>query len=44
MQMLAAKHQTEHRDPNGGFGEGLRELKGSDLVSMGGKALGPVKA
>jgi hypothetical protein len=40
--MLAANHQTEHRDPSGG--KGLKELKGPYLASMGGEALGPVKA
>jgi hypothetical protein len=28
MQMVAAKHQIEHRDPNGGLEQGLEELKG----------------
>ena len=27
MQMLAANHLTEHKDPNGAFREGLKELK-----------------
>jgi len=30
--MLAANHQTDHRDTNG---EGLKELKGPYLASMG---------
>jgi len=44
MQMLETNHRTDHRDPNGGVGEGLKELKGSYLVSVGGEALGPVNA
>jgi len=28
MWMLAANHQTEHRDHKGRVGEGLKELKG----------------
>jgi hypothetical protein len=42
--MFAVKSQTEHRNPNGGVRGGLKELKGSYLALMGGKALGPVKA
>jgi hypothetical protein len=42
--MLTGNHQTEHRDPNGGVREGLKELKGPYLASMGGEALGPEKA
>jgi hypothetical protein len=42
--MLAANHQTEHRDPMEELGEGLKELKGPYLASMGPEALGPVKA
>jgi hypothetical protein len=46
MWMLAANHQTEHRDPTPmeELGEGLKELKGPYPASMGGKALGPMKA
>ena len=42
--MLTANHWTEHRDPMEELGEGLKELKGPYLASMGGEALGPVKA
>ena len=44
MSMLAANHWTEHRDPKGGFREGLKELEGPFLVLMGGDVLGPKKA
>jgi hypothetical protein len=37
-------NRTEHRDPNGGVGEELKELKGPYLASMGGEALGSVKS
>jgi hypothetical protein len=41
---LSANHWTKHGDPNGGFrGEGLKELKGPYVASMGGEALGPEK-
>jgi hypothetical protein len=30
-------------DPNGELGEGLKEMKGPYLASVGGEALGPVK-
>ena len=42
--MLGANNWTEHRDPNGGIEEGLKDLKGPYLTSMGREALGPVKA
>jgi hypothetical protein len=44
MQRLTANHWTEHRDPNGGVGEGLKELIRPYLSSTGGEALGTVKA
>jgi hypothetical protein len=44
MRMLAANHQTEHRDPNGGVRDRTEELQGPYLASMGVEALGPVKA
>ena len=44
MWMLAANHQTEHRDPNEELGEGVKELKGPHLASMAGVALDTVKA
>jgi hypothetical protein len=43
MWMLAASHQSEHRASNG-EGEGVKELMGPYLASVGRKALGPVKA
>jgi hypothetical protein len=44
MQMLAVNHQTEHRVPDGGVRERTEEAEGPYLVSVGGEALGPVKA
>jgi hypothetical protein len=44
MRMLAANHWTEHRDPNGGVRGRMKELQRPYLASIGGKALGPVKA
>jgi hypothetical protein len=44
MKILAANHKDKHRDPVEELGEGLKELKGPYLASMGGEALGPVKA
>jgi hypothetical protein len=44
MWMLTANHQTEHRDPNGGVRRRTEELKGPYMASVGGEALGPVKA
>jgi hypothetical protein len=41
MGMLAANHQTKHKDPNGGVRGKLKELKGSYLASMGGEDLMP---
>jgi hypothetical protein len=41
--MPATNHQTEHRDHHGEV-EGLKELKGSYLASMGGDTLVPLKA
>jgi hypothetical protein len=41
MSMLTANYWTEHRDPNGGI---RGRTEGIDLASMGGEALGPVKA
>jgi hypothetical protein len=40
----AANYQTEHRDPSGGVGEGLKELKRTYLTLIREEALGPVKA
>ena len=37
MWMLAVNHRTERRDPNGGVREGLKQMKGSYLASMGGR-------
>ena len=41
--MLAANYWTEHRDPNGGVREGLKELKEPYLDSVGWEVLGPMK-
>ena len=44
MQMLTANHWTEHRDPNGGVRGRTEGAEGIYLASVGGEALGPVKA
>ena len=44
MLMLAAKQRTEHRDPNGEVRERTEGAEGPYLASMGGEALGPMKA
>ena len=45
MWMLTPNHQTELRDPQmKELGEGLKDLKGPYLTSVGGEALGSVEA
>ena len=42
--MLAANHQNEYRDHNGQVRGRTEGAEGPYLASMGGEALGPVKA
>ena len=44
LKELKVPYLAEHRSPMEELGEGLKELKGPYLASMGGEALGPVKA
>jgi hypothetical protein len=44
MGILTANHWDEYRDPSGGVRGRTEELKGPYLASVGGEALGPVKA
>jgi hypothetical protein len=44
MLMLEANHSTEHRDPNGEVRRMTERAEGVLSSSMGGEALGPVKA